>query len=195
MRLVGVLVVLMLAASFPSSPQSPTEAGQAKAFPAIKQLNSLTITLIRTQCFGPCPEYAVEIHGDGTVNYCGATYVKQKGAQARKIPETDVLKLVEKFKALNFFSLKGAYTGSITDLPTQLVAISYDGRSKSVRDYAGQAVGMPAGVNELEAMIDDVAATKEWVGDVMKYDPGPKPACFKRFEGRLFYKSFESLGG
>ena len=56
------------------------------------------------------------------------------------------------------------YEAPITDLPTQIVSISFDGHSKTVVDYAGQNVGMPAAIDELEQAIDDAAGTAAVVG-------------------------------
>ena len=44
-------------------------------FPKVKDWNSVKITLSRTACYGTCPVYSIELHGDGTVLYSGKSNV------------------------------------------------------------------------------------------------------------------------
>jgi hypothetical protein len=52
--------------------------------------------------------------------------------------------------------------GHVTDLPTYKVTLSFDGRTKRVVDYAGQMVGLPKVVADLEDAIDKTAGTEKW---------------------------------
>jgi hypothetical protein len=49
-------------------------------FPTIRDWNSVRIALTRTACFGTCPAYRVEIHGDGAVLYEGKNWVALTGS-------------------------------------------------------------------------------------------------------------------
>jgi len=54
------------------------------AFPEIHDWNTLRITLSRSLCYGRCPVYEVEIHGDGTFLYDGKLNVDAKGKRTAK---------------------------------------------------------------------------------------------------------------
>lgn len=134
-------------------------------FPAIKDRVSLRITLARTMCFGTCPAYSVEIASDGAVLYRGQDCVVQKGEQRARIAAAAVDALVQKFRDTRYFSLRDAYRADITDNPTTTTSIAFDGKTKTVSDYAGGAAGMPKEVSDLEDAIDKAAGTERWVYD------------------------------
>ena len=126
------------------------------------------IKMERYECFGSCPVYSVEIHGDGTVIYKGKKFVWVKGTQVFKIPVASVVDLVSEFEKINYFSLAAEYVkqvnedGSITtvsDLPGTDTWISLNGKTKSVYDYFGG----PASLRELEDKIDAVSESARFV--------------------------------
>ena len=132
-------------------------------FPQIQDWKSLKISLQRAPCFGSCPAYRVDIHGDGTVVYDGQMYVAIPGIHKAKITDDSVHSLFAAFQKADFFWLLDSYAAPITDNPTKVISISFDGRTKDVKDYVGRAIGMPQVVTELESLIDTTADTKKWV--------------------------------
>src|SRR5262249_50807727 len=133
-----ILSAFVLTACTPqaaTTPATPAQAEPEASFPAIKDIKTLKIRLTRSSCYGVCPWYGVEIRGDGSVTYCGARWVKDFGERTHTIPETDILSLVEKFRAADFFKLKDEYVAGVTDNPTYMVQLSYDDHSKAVVDY------------------------------------------------------------
>jgi hypothetical protein len=134
------------------------------AFPEIHDWSTLRITLSRSACYGKCPAYTIEIHGDGTVLYEGEADVAHKGTHTTKISHLSFVELVDFFRKANYFSLRDRYVSSITDNPVYETSISFDGVSKSVLDYVGQSDGMPATVFDVEAAIDRLSETSKWVG-------------------------------
>lgn len=138
-------------------------ACSGRSFPEVKDWNSVVIELSRGVCYGTCPVYHVEIHGDGKVEFNGRQYVAQSGHHEAQISPDAVRTLFEKFRAADFFSLKDGYRGDITDHPSYSVTLRYDGREKSVADYAGDMVGMPKVVSELEDAVDEAAGTERWI--------------------------------
>jgi hypothetical protein len=56
-----------------------------KPFPQIHDWNSLKIILARTGCYGSCPSYEVEVHGDGTVLYEGRSFVAITGSHRASV--------------------------------------------------------------------------------------------------------------
>jgi hypothetical protein len=133
------------------------------AFPEISDWRSLKIVLQRGVCFGTCPVYRVEIDGDGTVSYEGDGYVAIVGAHKTHVSEADVRDLFAAFRKAKFFWLLDSYRAPITDFPDYSVAIAFDSYGKAVDDYAGDVVGMPKDVRDLEEKIDRIAETKRWV--------------------------------
>lgn len=132
-------------------------------FPEIHDWNSLRITLSRTLCYGTCPDYSVEIHGDGTVIYTGNRFVAVTGVQKSRISMDAVRELVDLFHKADYFSLRDAYAATVTDNPTFYTSISFDGKTKKVRNYVGWEVGIPQGVTNIEEAIDRVADTYKWI--------------------------------
>jgi len=135
---------------------------QAAPFPQIHNWNSIKIVLSRTGCFGACPSYTVEVHGDGTVLYEGGSFVAITGPHRGSVSSEAVAQLVEAFRAADYFSLKDKYMWGATDLPTYTTSISIDGRTKEVVDYAGVEVGMPESVSKLEETIDRLSGVERW---------------------------------
>lgn len=145
--LLGALALASCAtASAPAAQQGPVE-----------------ITLQRTPCFGFCPDYTVTISGEGDVHYVGRRFVNVVGERHAAIPRADVERLLQRFDAINFDSLRDEYRAHITDLPTNTITLTRNGRTKRVVDYGGTGAGMPAAVRELQAEIDRVAQTAQWV--------------------------------
>jgi Domain of unknown function (DUF6438) len=132
-------------------------------FPEIHDWNSLRITLSRSGCYGMCSTYEIEIHGDGTVLYYGQAYVGTPGKQKGQISHASLAKLVGAFRNAEYFSLASGYISAVTDNPTYVSSISYDGLSKSVLDYVGRDAGMPPSVSDVEAAIDRLSGASNWV--------------------------------
>jgi Domain of unknown function (DUF6438) len=132
-------------------------------FPPIRHWRSLVITLERGACFGTCPIYRVGIHGDGRVVFQGQRFVAQTGRRETRISRHAVRRLFAKFRSAEYFSLLDKYHANATDLPTFTISLAFDGHEKTVTDYGGYMIGMPAVVSELERAIDDAARTARWI--------------------------------
>lgn len=135
---------------------------QQVPFPAVQDWNSLRITLERTSCFGACPAYRVEVHGDGTVLYNGRGFVAILGQHRGSVPQQNVQELLTKFREPDYYSLRDEYIWPATDLPTYETSIEFDGHLKKVKDYAGLVIGMPMTVSELENSVDQLAKAERW---------------------------------
>lgn len=165
MKTKWILLATLLAASlgFGQDSTGPSSTGSG-AFPEIHDWNTLRITLSRGGCYGRCPVYKIEIHGDGTVLYDGTMNVAHKGKRTAKISQASLVELADFFRKATYFSLRDRYVSGITDNPAYETSISFDGVSKSVLDYVGQSVGMPSSVSDLEAAIDRISGASKWVG-------------------------------
>jgi len=130
----------------------------------VEAWESVSISLSRSSCFGACPSYIVEIKGDGTVNYCGRNFVKEIGIRESRIAEANVKALFRKFKNAGFRSLDEVYRAPVTDLPSSDLRLAYDGDVKTVHDYGGAMIDMPAVVTLLQDAVDKNANTAQWIG-------------------------------
>lgn len=129
-------------------------------------LSNVNITMFRGACFGACPIYYLEIHGDGQVIYRGYEYVNVTGEQTSSIPVDSVRELVNQFNNSGYFDLNDRYDQvDRTDQATVVTSISTDGTFKSIYDYQGTHL-LPEllKLRQLENMIDQVTNSSQWVG-------------------------------
>lgn len=132
-------------------------------FPQLGSPAGVVMTLLRTVCYGTCPSYSVEIHGDGTVLYKGESFVVVAGEHRDHISPEQVDELVDAFRKADYFSLKDEYSYNVTDNPTYTTTFQVDQIKKTVTDYVGELAGMPEAVSDLERTIDRVAGTQKWI--------------------------------
>jgi hypothetical protein len=132
-------------------------------FPPITDKSTVKIVFTRTECFGTCPVYEVQIEQDGTLVYNGRKHVVVKGQRLARISAEELSALLELFRNADFFSLDDKYALDVTDGPTYVTSITIDGRTKTVADYLGVSVGMPQSMTDLEQGIDRIAQTAKWV--------------------------------
>jgi len=162
----------------PPAPTCPTPSpGTPVPPPKEYRLEDVVMTLERTVCFGTCPAYTVEVHGDGLVHYEGRRFVREVGVREDRIKRDAVVELLEDFYEADFFDLMNRYLTQrgvnvepdgtvsewmqqVTDLPSQIVTIKIGKYEKRVVDYWSP----PAPLRELEGKIDEAAGTAKWVG-------------------------------
>ena len=145
-----------------SSPQ-PTPKSATATFEA--ELTNFTITMERGTCYGFCPAYTVVVKGDGTVSYVGERFVEIIGNQTSSTAPEDVARLLEQVLAMDFFTLPENYD-CVVDAPSESLLVTLDQRTKRV-----SGCPLPTELRELEALVDEVAGTSQWIGE-----PGPPEA-------------------
>lgn len=140
---------------------------------------SLRIELVRSACYGECPDYSVSIDGAGNVlfstrtpplegdaavhrQYGGVPGVLVPGVHRSRIDRATLDVLIARFREARFFTLRPEYRAGITDSSTYRLRFSSGGRTWTVTDYVGGTVGMPAVVTALEDEVDRVAGTARW---------------------------------
>lgn len=119
------------------------------------------VRLVRTPCLGTCPAYEVTVYRDGRVEFIGREFVAQKGKREKHIAPEGFNRLWREIHRTRFWQMAGRYSSDMTDAPHQIVTVRTDTTEKSVDDY----VSGPKELTELEDMIDQVAGTREWIGD------------------------------
>src|SRR5208283_4168668 len=123
------------------------------AAPVIRPDSTILIELERTDCYGKCPAYKVTVGTNGII-FEGRRFVAASGRHTDTTNSEDVRKLAEKFVAADFYSMDASYCASATDFPFYVLSIAIDGRAKTVTDYRGSWVGMPAVITDLENEVD-----------------------------------------
>lgn len=143
----------------------PTKSLQraVSPFPEPNPPTDFSIRLGRSGCYGSCPGYTITIHGDGTVNYKGDWYVSIEGERTAHVRPEATQQLLERFRKANFFALKSEYRAGVTDNPTYCLEVVIGSKHKTITDYVGGWVGMPAVVSELEDAVDQTADSARWV--------------------------------
>jgi hypothetical protein len=126
-------------------------------------LTDISITLERTACFGTCPAYKVEIHGDGHVAFDGTAFVAVAGKREYHVPKPDIAQLVDDVRAKDIWSMRPSYAASVTDLPSTILTIRVGTQTHRLVDYAGEWVGMPPAVTRIEEEADKVGKTAQWI--------------------------------
>lgn len=155
-------VTLLVCAGCPATQSGSTTGTDSTQVDSVKpghDYANAVIKLERTLCFGRCPDYTLEILGDGTVNYDGHDFVQVKGKQTAKIAADAVKGLVDEFFKIDYFALQDSFVEPVTDMPTTITSIRIDGKFKQVYNY----FGAPQQVRDLELKIDEVANSAQWV--------------------------------
>lgn len=133
----------------------------------------LVITMERTMCFGTCPDYKLTIKANGTVTFRGGQFTKTKGTAKSRITKSSLRDLVAAFDRVDLDSFADDYSqGSvcesyITDLPSEIISLKRDGKTKQVNHYFG-CTGNTARkklepLTELGKMIDSVTNSRRWI--------------------------------
>jgi hypothetical protein len=129
------------------------------------------ITLKRTACFGSCPEYKITIVADGGVVFEGKSFVKRVGTAKTVISKEQISRLLGAFAKINYFELRDRYeeqedgcTQQATDMPSAIISIRTNGKSKSVRHYYGcWGIEVLAELTKLEQEIDNTVNSARWI--------------------------------
>jgi hypothetical protein len=166
-RAFGAFVLLACAASVWAQEQKPLVPSERLPTthvtpPTVRIGSRIVITLSRGACFGRCPVYTVTITNLDIV-FDGREFVSAVGNQTAKADPEAVRKLAEKFVASDFYSMDPEYRAPISDVATDTLSITIDGRRKVVTDYAGALAGMPKVITELEHDVDELGHTEQWI--------------------------------
>jgi ankyrin repeat protein len=107
-----------------------------------------------------------------------------------------VRELARKFVAADFYSMDDVYEAIVTDSPTYVLSVAIDGRSKTVVDYVGSWVGMPAVISELENEVDEFARTGRWIKgtDGLVDALQAEKFNFKSYDARVMLKEAAQRG-
>jgi hypothetical protein len=96
--------------------------------------NLVKVKMLRTPCFGKCPNYEVEISSDGTVRYRGIRFTEKTGIYEKNIGATKANQLIAKFTTARVDTFKNEYTLNVSDLPGIIYTFTYNGDTKEIRN-------------------------------------------------------------
>ncbi|MBS1721437.1 MAG: hypothetical protein JSS66_00355 [Armatimonadetes bacterium] len=131
-------------------------APQHKAKETLRELS-----LERTPCFGACPVYKVTIRSDGSVTYTGTRFVERIGTYKATMSSYHLQKLVKILDRAKFWSMKRRYEVHATDMPTYIVHVATNRRSKTVEEYGASG---PESLWEIQTLIDGLLqSARGWV--------------------------------
>ena len=123
----------------------------------------VVITVERTMCFGFCPDYLLSIYGNGKVVYEGHYYVQVEGRRTTYISKRKVRELVDEFERIGFYKFDDHYAIGFTDMPSVLITINLEGKSKTIDIYGG---GAPEEIMKLISQIEETVDVSRWVGEM-----------------------------
>lgn len=164
------LGLLSLSACKPSAmPPSPSSSpiAQSDATPvstsSLGSIEDYVISLDRSECYGTCPSYVVEVNGKGEVTFTGRKFVSFIGTRKYTVPVGDVRGLIDDLYRLRIHTAERDYRARVTDHPTYTITIKGKDFQKEIIDYVGLEIGMPPQVSLFEGRIDEVTRTKQFL--------------------------------
>jgi hypothetical protein len=116
----------------------------------------------RTECFGFCPVFRVEIFEPADVVFHGDENVRAKGRHTGQLRDTSASELVAAFVSAGFFELREQYTG-VNDAPATILTAKDRGKAKTVV-FQRDAEGLPSVLPHLEARVARAVELERWVG-------------------------------
>ena len=151
----------------------------------------LAIRMERKGCYGQCPMYILDIQSNGHVIFDGKGYTKTMGTVDAKLTQDQLQQLVSTIRENDFFTFNNSYATDAdgcpsiaTDMPTVILTVRLDGSEKTVSHYHGcleiseprpsdpekvaraeKLQPYPRKLTTLEDRIDEIVATKHWIGD------------------------------
>lgn len=130
------------------------------------------LTILRTPCFGDCPEFTAIVDARGQVLYHGRSFVPRLGLHTGRVAPEAVHAVIRRAIEGGYLEVADDHRADMTDQATVYTSVALERRAW-VRDY-GQAA--PPAVLELEAAIDGLLAGTVW--DVTPaVEPEARDAC------------------
>lgn len=139
------------------------ELPQQRRLPPDVPLEQVRIVLARSGCFGTCPDYRVELRGNGEAVYEGNRFVDVQGRHAYRVAPGQVAALVDSLRDKDLWSLRPSYRARITDNPTYVLSLTLGTQTHVIEDYVGEKAGMPRAVSEFEREVDEVSRSAMWI--------------------------------
>jgi hypothetical protein len=147
-------VLLLLAGCWTGSAISPAQTA-APAPPS-----AFEITLARTRCADACPVYQVSIDGDGHVRWIGEEHVVALGERRATVPLKRVAEIHRMLEVVQFFE-RDERESTCSEGTSAIITVRKNHHTHMVRNE--RCARSPSPLDELEALIDDIARTSAWI--------------------------------
>jgi len=119
-----------------------------------------TITLERTECFGSCPSYKVNIDHSGEITYTGNNYVEKLGIHIWEVDQKTIVKIAKALENADYFNLKKLeyeYLISTTDTPFCKTSVElFSGEIRSIAHDLQEQDEWPVQLRRFEKRIDNI---------------------------------------
>jgi hypothetical protein len=115
----------------------------------------------------------LDISDSGKVVYEGRGFVKERGRHEGTVSAADVQALAKEIEAAGFYSFRDSYPPDATDNASVITTVTIDHKTKRIEHNLGSRTA-PAALEALYRRIDEVAGTKQWIGDGGEPRPGEK---------------------
>lgn len=129
--------------------------------------DSLFFSLERTPCFGKCPVFKINIYQNGYATLEAIRNVGDKNGfyQTAFTPE-DLKSISDKAVEIKYFEMENIYDSPVTDLPTVITSLNYNGRLKTIQNrHQG-----PPELRQFEKFVQELADGKDWTKTEEKTD-------------------------
>jgi hypothetical protein len=167
---------------------------RSAAPPKPEEPSGFEIVMERTECLGTCPAYIVKLDGEGRVRWRGTKHVNALGDRKATVPPKRIKEIERKLVEVRFFErdengelpdpgpicVREGNTGSCSwsrDITicsdTSIARISV--RRGTQKHVVQNAHCTESPLDDLEALIDDIARTTAWIGERITpaLDAGP----------------------
>lgn len=109
-------------------------------------------------CRGTCPDYRIKVDSKGNATYVGRRSVEKMGNYSKVLDGKTVKELYESIVDYKFFDMEEVYGGEVADLPEIHTTVTFNGKTKRVRDVRKA----PIKLKELEAKLETLIGDSGW---------------------------------
>lgn len=127
--------------------------------------SSIEIRLDRTMCLGNCPEYNVTIYGNGAVVFEGFSGVSAVGIWKRQADPRRVQELARQIERAGFLDQQYEDLPGGFDYPEAVLSVQIGPRHNVARHLVGTDYPTLKPLEDLEADIESVADSMQWIGN------------------------------
>jgi len=121
--------------------------------------DSLAVYFEKTPCFGRCPVFKIHVYDSGFATYEGLNFAELMGLYSYRFSKKDLEKIYEMARAIDYFQLKSSYDDPrISDLPSVISRINWDGQSHEVTARSG----VPAELRAFHENLGVMLREKDW---------------------------------
>ncbi|MFB6258296.1 MAG: DUF6438 domain-containing protein [Flavobacteriales bacterium] len=142
------------------SDASQTEGEKSKSKKKGKNEADRFLYHSRTPCYGKCPVYTLRVDKDGKARLKVKRFLEPgKGRYTGTFDQKSIRRIKEKAQKIDFFNLEKVYDNKdVTDLPSRITELSFDGKEHRVKNRYGG----PDKLEKLEKLIQKTVKQTEW---------------------------------